>query len=225
MPNFTPDSMALRLAALYPDEDNPHARVKRWRDAYGLTKWEDYVEVMRQAMGLSLPTDAAKIEQTFWSTGTGALTNLMTADASRFEATDGAWASLANLTMARSTAFAHSGSASLRTVAASTASTSAAPNADNPAATAATNYVLHGFVLPKTASRDFVIGISWYTAAVAFISSSTSSAVTCPVDRWTPIALRVAAPALTAFAQPFVTCAGAVNGDVTHLDDFHFYAD
>jgi hypothetical protein len=141
--------------------------------------------------------------------------NLLTANQASVETDTTGWQADGATSIARSTAQAYSGSASMLIT--SPVSGYGARTVGNTAipVTAGETYTVTGMV--KSASRTQRTGVLWYTAAGAYISESTTPAEAC--TDWTRLSLTMVAPATAAFVVVFARPgADGTDGDTAYWD-------
>ena len=126
----------------------------------------------------------------------------------------------ANASVARSTAQARNGIASLSMTASTAANMAAASGTTGHVAVApSTEYVAEAWVRAATVSRLCDVRIDWYTAAGASISTVTSADTADSTSAWTQLTLTATSPSNAAFARVRVFIFSPAAGEVHHADD------
>lgn len=131
-----------------------------------------------------------------------------------------------NSTLARSTAQAYVGTASLSVTAIAAADafalrptgTAGAPVTPN------TSYVVSGYFRAATTARSCKVGVTWYDAAGAAIGGSVwmPTGVNDTTTGWTRVTFATTSPANAAYASPRIVVAAPVAGEVHYLDAVMF---
>jgi hypothetical protein len=151
-------------------------------------------------------------------------TNLLTAQQASFEAAGTAgWAAAANCTIARSTAQAASGAASLAVTANATAVANGYMNPGIPTASAVAvapgrTYTAVLSSRAATVGRSFVVTITWYTAALGWISGASSTQIADNASGWTEARVTAIAPATAAFAIVSTAIYAPADTEVHYVD-------
>ncbi|WP_228973403.1 hypothetical protein [Streptomyces sp. DH12] len=150
-------------------------------------------------------------------------TNLLSANVSSMETDASGWAPGTNTSVARTTARAYAGVASLQ-LTASAAGTVRATTSGRVAVTAGAPYLCYAYVANASAAtgRTATVTVTWYGAGLAgpLIGSTTSQAVTVPSTGWLtpPPILLATAPATAATATVTVTVTGMSAGSAVSVD-------
>ncbi|WP_144385726.1 hypothetical protein [Streptomyces sp. SAJ15] len=149
------------------------------------------------------------------------------ANVSGFEISAGNWATGPQASAAvQSTEQAHEGVNSLRITRSATASgyLVVCGNADYPVA-ASTSYILDYWLYCTAAAGVLRIDTDWYTAAQAYISTTTGTSINAVQNTWTHAGpTTISSPATAAFARPaLISASGTTTGDVIYLDEVYLY--
>ncbi len=133
-----------------------------------------------------------------------------------FESSAAGWQALAACTIARSTMYAHTGSASLALTATSAADMSAILYGIEvrPSQT----YLARARIRASAGSRTGYVKVAWFTAGAAYISSSTGTPAALTSGSWVEVSLEATAPSTAAFAAVEVHEATPAIGEVAHVD-------
>lgn len=135
------------------------------------------------------------------------------------------WAAGASTALARSTAQAKSGAASLsltRTGTVGDASAATTTGAGGMTVEAGEAYTASAHVLPDTAVRNVRVDIVWYTDAGAVVSTSAGAAVTEVGGEWVRVSTTATAPGTAARAAVIVVAEGAAVGETHYVDGVLF---
>lgn len=146
---------------------------------------------------------------------------LKTGTAGTFETDAGTWSG-ANASVARSTAQAHNGAASLAvtaTAAANMSAQSGSSTAEYVAVQPSTEYVAEAWVRAATASRLCDVRIDWYTAAGASISTAAGDDVADSTSAWSRLTVSGTSPVNAAFARVRVLVFSPAASEVHYVDD------
>ena len=151
--------------------------------------------------------------------------NFLTGDNTSFEGSAGTWTGAGNATVARSTAQAHTGTASL-------AMTASAAGNMNAASCAAANITTQGmpcspgdsvtcsaWMLAATTTRSVQVGANWYNSSGTLLSSSFGTAVSDSTSAWTQVTATVTAPASAAYCRLNTGVLSAGASEVHYVDD------
>ena len=141
-----------------------------------------------------------------------------------FETNTTGWTGSANTTLARSTAQFQSGtaSASLTAIAAGNVAISTPTGTSGIPVTAGRGYSFSYYMRPA-AITGFTAQIDWYTAAGAFISSSSQASGPISALVWTRVAVSNAtAPATAAFATLTAQMGSVAISSVNYIDSLQF---
>lgn len=146
--------------------------------------------------------------------------NLLTSNQASLEMDTTGWVAGANTTIARSTAQAVDGVASLSLTATAAAGISATTptGVSGIAVVVGQTYTALASLRPNTTARTCTVAIGWYTAAGALISTSTGSGATDTAATWTQVAVTAVAPATAAFASVVVSVASPGAGEIHYVD-------
>lgn len=147
-------------------------------------------------------------------------TNLLTANQASLETDTTGWAARTNTTIARTTAQASSGAASLsitRTGTTGDAVAATTPTTQTPVNPGA-QYTARAEFRTAVTARTVNVGIEWYTGASGFISTSLSANVTDSSAAWTSASVTATAPANAAYAVVIVVAVAAVATEVHYVD-------
>lgn len=146
--------------------------------------------------------------------------NLLTANQASLETDTTGWAAFTNCSIARSTAQALDGGASL----ALTATALGSMEALTPLGTSGipvTPGVLYTFLMsfrPGTTARGVRINIRWYTSSGASAGTTLPASINEVAGAWTEFAYTVQAPATAAFVSMSATVFSAAAGEVHYVD-------
>ena len=214
-------------------------------DLADATTYRAYVKVAQSVSGsnyfsnwaysqFSIDVDAPATPtiSAFFDTDEGAViltifgrTNFLSANQASLETNTDGWVAATNCSIARSTAQASDGTASLQitatasgdAIASTTTATAFAviPNSDFSAICS---------FRAGTTSRSCQVGIRWLTSAGATISTSYGTAVTDSSSAWTTAQVSAVAPATAALAQVFTKVVSAGAGEVHYVDKIALHA-
>ena len=147
--------------------------------------------------------------------------NMLSTNAASIETDASAWTAGANTTVARSTAQFADGvaSLSLTSTAAGAISASTATGTSGVAALPGVAYEALASFRTAVTSQACTVGVGWYNAAGALISTSTGSTVTDLSTGFTQAVLAATSPALTAYAAVIVTSAASAGAEVHYVDN------
>ena len=147
--------------------------------------------------------------------------NIVSADDASFENSVGTWVAGANTTIVQSPTFADDGSDSLKLTATALGSVTAntATGISAYPVVGSTNYAATAAFRAGSTGRTFTLGINWYTAAGALISTSTGTGVADVTTGWTVATVAATAPSNAAFAGLVVTGASLAASEVHYLDE------
>lgn len=136
-----------------------------------------------------------------------------------FEVNTAGWAG-GNATLARTTAQAFTGTASMSVTAASAATMSADQTGGTSGAPVRGKrpYTARVSFRPATTARVCLTRIDWFDASGVYISSSDSSTASDTTGLWTTISVTALAPATAAFARIRAIIASPANGEVHYID-------
>lgn len=151
-------------------------------------------------------------------------TNFLSSNQASLESATTGWASSTNCSIARSTAQAAIGSASL-------ALTASASGTMTAATTDATKFAVVGNV-PHSARAEFRtavtgrvcrVGIQWLTSAGSSISTAYGSTITDSTSAWTVATVTATSPANAAYGRVFVEVQSADAAEVHYVDKIAFH--
>jgi hypothetical protein len=171
--------------------------------------------------------DLLLFSQTGSSTGTKNFLGSSQSDLAGFENGIGTWTPGSNVTIARSTAQAHSYGASLAFTA-TAAATISAGHCTTANVTTQGLPVTPGQIVghsawfkpdPAAANRFVQSGVSFYTSGGVFISNSFASSVQEAAGAWKFSGGTATAPATAAFAKATPQINNAGNGEIHYMDD------
>lgn len=131
------------------------------------------------------------------------------------------WAAGASTSIARSTAQARSGAASLsltRTGTVGDASASTTVGAGGMTVEAGEAYTASAHLLPDTTARNVRVDITWYTDAGTVVSTSAGAAVIEVGGEWVRVSTTATAPETAARAAVVVVAEGAAVSEVHYAD-------
>jgi hypothetical protein len=160
------------------------------------------------------------------STGTGNFLGPWNADAAGFEATIAHWVNTGNCAIARSATWAHSGTSSLRLTSSAAGNMSARPENIATSTTYAVPVTPGQQVSASSwwragsVSRNVHTDVTWYSAALANLSTSNGTVVadSTTVDTFTGVTATAPATSAWAVAHVQVDSTGA-GGEVHYADD------
>lgn len=130
-----------------------------------------------------------------------------------------------NATLARSTAQAHSGLASMSITAVAAAAALAVDSGSGVGGVPVAGgvpYAVGVWARAATVARLVQLKVDWWDAAGTFISTSTGTAVADTTTGWTLIDEVFTSPATAAYARRQVVVASPAAGEVHYVDDFTF---
>lgn len=149
---------------------------------------------------------------------TAALGNLLTANQSSLETDETGWIPVINCAVARSTAQAAHGVASLAVTAAAGGDVYAStPHAGIPV-TEGETYTALISSRAATTPRSVVLALNWWDADSVFLSTSFSAATVNATGGFTQSSVTAAAPAGAAFVSVVPVISGLALGEVHYLD-------
>lgn len=148
--------------------------------------------------------------------------NLLDAESSDFETTIGTWAGVTNCTIARSTAQAANGTASLAMTATSAAQmqTATPTGASGFACTPGSAYRASAQVRAASAARSVTLTAYWYKSdgTASATPTTTVATATDSTSAWATLAANVTAPADAAFCRLLVSVASPGASEVHYVD-------
>jgi len=130
-----------------------------------------------------------------------------------------------NATLARSTAQAHSGAASMALTAVTAASMLAVDSGSGVGAIpvqGGVTYPVEAYGRAATVGRAAVLKMDWWDTAGAFISTTTGTPAVDTTTGWTYLSELFTAPANAAFARRQYAVTSPALGEVHYVDDFRF---
>ena len=177
--------------------------------------------IVNADISASAAIDVSKLSGVVTSAGVG---NLLTVNQASVETDGTGLYGYQHCSVARTTAVALDGSASLAVTTGATVSTFFTPSTGNSAGsgvsvTAGQTYTGSAFVRSAVTPRTAQAAIYWWTAGGSFISASFGNTVTTTTTGWTRTLCAAVAPATAAKATVHVifTCDGTV-GEVHYVD-------
>lgn len=137
-----------------------------------------------------------------------------------YEADVTGWPNLTNCTVARSTAQAFEGGASMEMTASSAAAMTAktATGTSGFAVVKHDSYTFSARFRAAATARSCRVVVEWFTGAGASISTSTGTSVTNTTTGWTEATVTAAAPATAAFGAVGVEVLAPANAEVHFVD-------
>lgn len=147
--------------------------------------------------------------------------NLLTTNQASVETDTTGFVAGSSTTIARSTAQAKDGGASLsmtRTGTTGTGSATTLTGTSGVAVVAGSTYTAVANFRAAATPRSCNVGINWYTAAGASISTSTSSNITSSTSVWTQAAVTDVAPPTAAFAAVVLSSLSMAASEVVYVD-------
>ncbi len=152
-------------------------------------------------------------------------TNALSANQASLETNTTGWTAVTNCAIARSTAQAAVGSASLEmTASASGDVVASTTTATKFAVTANQEFSAIASFRAATTARSVAIGIRYLNSAGTTISTTFGTAVTDSSSAWTVAQATVLAPVTATHAQVFARITSAGSGEVHYLDKIAFHA-
>lgn len=152
-------------------------------------------------------------------------TNFLSANQASLETNTDGWAAVSNCAIARSTAQASTGSASLEVTATALGDAIVSTTTGTAFAVIAnSSFSALCDVRAGTTSRSCQVGIRWLTSGGATISTSYGTAGSDSNSAWTTINVTAVAPATAAKAQVFVKVVNAGAGEVHYVDKIALHA-
>lgn len=133
-----------------------------------------------------------------------------------------------NCTLARTTAQAKSGAASLQVTATAAATfnvrvTPTATFTDYVPVTAGQSYTFTAAVRSAVTARGVTLGLAWYDGAGALLSTTTSASTNDAAGSWTVMSLVATAATGALYVVPIITWATAAASEVHYLDELALY--
>jgi hypothetical protein len=144
-------------------------------------------------------------------------TNYLTVDDATFDATAGTWAAISGCSVARSTAFALSGSSSLA-ITATAAGTMSARSGLYAIPTDGQQVAARADFRPDGSARTVRMLLRWFNAASTLLSTSTGSNVTETGAAWTSASIAATPPAGATQVQVGVEIVSAASAEVHYID-------
>jgi hypothetical protein len=152
-------------------------------------------------------------------------TNALSANQASLETNTDGWQVDANCTLARSTAQASVGSASLQMTASSNGDMSASTTtALKFAVTANQEFSATADFRANSTTRSVSVGIRYLTSAGTTISTTYGTAVSATSSAWSSATATVIAPPTATHAQVFVKVASAVSTEIHYVDKIAFHS-
>ncbi len=152
-------------------------------------------------------------------------TNVLSANQASLETNTTGWQASTNCAVARSTAQASDGSASLSmTATASGEMTASTTTATKFAVTANQEFSAIADFRANTTTRSASVGIRYLTSAEATISTTFGTAVSATSSAFVTATATVVAPPTATHAQVFVKIAGAASSEVHFVDKIAFHS-
>ena len=131
-----------------------------------------------------------------------------------------------NATLARSTAQAHSGAASM-SITATTAATALAVDSGSGVGgipvTGGATYPFKAWTRAATTARLTQIRVDWWDAAGVFISTTLGTSTSDTTTGWTALSETFVAPSNAAYARRQLLVINPAAGEVHYVDDFEFW--
>lgn len=155
--------------------------------------------------------------------------NMLTAQQATMEATGTTGFTVGtNCTLARTTAQAKSGSASLQVTATAAATfnvrvTPTGTFTDYVPVVGAEDYTFIASVRTAVTARGVTLGLAWYDGAGTLLSTTTSPSTNDASGAWTTLSLVATAPAGALYVVPIVTWATAAASEVHYVDELALY--
>jgi hypothetical protein len=143
------------------------------------------------------------------------LINILSSVDASFESGIGSFVGT-NAALAQSATQAEDGSFSLRLTASSAATMSALSGSY--AVLPSTQYTAVAGFRAGSTGRTVTVGITWLTAALAVISTSTGTGVADVTTGWTQVSVTASSPSNAAFAEIVVTVTSPANTEIHYVD-------
>lgn len=146
--------------------------------------------------------------------------NLLTRNQASLETDTTGWAVRANATIARTTAQAADGAASLQVTAAAdgTMAVETTRGASGIPVTGGKTYTVLASLRAAATSRDVLVGINWFDASGADLGFSTPPTTPDATGSWTQVSRTEEAPAAARFASVVVQINSPVAAEVHYVD-------
>lgn len=149
----------------------------------------------------------------------GSANNLISSGDSGFEASVSGWTSAGDsCTLSQSSTHAHTGTSSMQ-MTATAATTLFADTVATYVVSPTVSYLASFWCYTTNTSRTASVKITWYTAAGAVISSSSSTPASLTQNAFTQLTLTASAPALAAAARVYVQPVASTSSESFWVDD------
>ena len=150
--------------------------------------------------------------------------NLLTANQASLETAVTGWVSDGGCSVARTTLEAADGIASLRiTASGGSAIPETTKGTGGRPVTPSTVYVARAEIRSAAVSRQFRIGIDWFTAAGALITSTPGTNGSSSTSDWTARSVSGTSPSNAAFAAIYVAIDSCAASEIHYLDKAGLY--
>ena len=181
---------------------------------------------------IDVDAPATPLLSAFYDSNVGAVTvtvfgrtNALSANQASIETNTTGWAAVSNCAIARSTAQASSGSASLElTASASGDMTASTTTATKFTVTANQEFSAIADFRAGTTSRTAQVGIRYLNTSGATISTTYGTGVSSTSSAWVTATATVVAPPTATHAQVFVKITSAGSGEVHYVDKIAFHS-
>lgn len=181
---------------------------------------------------IDVDAPATPLLSAFYDSNIGAVTvtvfgrtNALSANQASIETNTTGWAAVSNCAIARSTAQASSGSASLElTASASGDMTASTTTATKFTVTANQEFSAIADFRAGTTSRTAQVGIRYLNTSGATISTTYGTGVSSTSSAWVTATATVVAPPTATHAQVFVKITSAGSGEVHYVDKIAFHS-
>lgn len=154
--------------------------------------------------------------------------NQLYGDDTDFDGTAGSWVSNQNATVTQTTAEAHTGVGALSIVATAASNASArhvgGAGTNGIPVTEGETFVAEAWFRAATVGRSCQVGVNWYTAGAALISTTFGTAVADTTSGWKRALFAGVAPATAEFAVVICQVVSPGAGEVHYVDDVEFQA-
>ena len=181
---------------------------------------------------IDVDAPATPLLSAFYDSNIGAVTvtvfgrtNALSANQASIETNTTGWAAVSNCAIARSTAQASSGSASLElTASASGDMTASTTTATKFTVTANQEFSAIADFRAGTTSRTAQVGVRYLNTSGATISTTYGTGVSSTSSAWVTATATVVAPPTATHAQVFVKITSAGSGEVHYVDKIAFHS-
>jgi len=152
-------------------------------------------------------------------------TNVLSTNQASFETNTTGWVAVSNCVIARSTAQASVGSASLELTASSAADmTASTTTATKFTVTANQEFSAIADFRANSTTRSAAVGIRYLNSAGSTISTTFGTSISSTSSAWATAQATVIAPATATHAQVFVKIISAASGEIHYVDKIGFHS-